>query len=370
MFTSAGAASCTGRHERLHFFRLFFQVAALLASIAFDGGAHATIINRAQGVSLIPAISGMTLAATYTSLPGQPAAPLGAKLAAASEPPTATSFATNLCFSTCGSTEREGNALASYVVVNGSNFAPAFQAFTSEIRAPYTPLSSLSMDAVTPFQWGECNLCLVNPLSQIMPDLTELRDVAYDLKPLLIPLAAATEDATHQTSYTSHIFETARVLGSATFLRWRLVAAFSLAGALMCRSGWGRRIFSSMPLRLEAWGLGVRRIITNADEIDLSCALTPSMVRQRGWSPELMVRFLGRPDYAVVDPRRIDDPIILISKRRIEAVERSPRFVDFLKRQDLRIRLYAGQVESWKTVWDATHAGATSDASRGGIQEV
>jgi hypothetical protein len=77
-------------------------------------------------------------------------------------------------------------------------------------------------------------------------------------------------------------------------------------------------------LWFDAKALGVRRIV-QVDELDRNAVMTPAAVRQRGWSQELMIDLLGPPDFAVLDPSGLNQPLILISRQRVEALERSDK---------------------------------------------
>jgi hypothetical protein len=77
-------------------------------------------------------------------------------------------------------------------------------------------------------------------------------------------------------------------------------------------------------LWFDAKALGVRKIV-QVDDLDRDAVMTPAAVRQRGWSQELMIDLLGPPDFAVLDPSGLNQPLILISRRRVEELERSDK---------------------------------------------
>lgn len=77
--------------------------------------------------------------------------------------------------------------------------------------------------------------------------------------------------------------------------------------------------------RIEARAAGARTFV-EVDYLDVQQTLTIQAVLQRGWSPELMERVLGRPDYAVLDPQRRQEPVRLYDRKRVERAERGKQF--------------------------------------------
>lgn len=77
--------------------------------------------------------------------------------------------------------------------------------------------------------------------------------------------------------------------------------------------------------RLEALALGVRRT-AYIEDLDVDQLCTRDHLFDRGWSVEAMIRLLGRPDYAIIDPHGRRDPIIVLDRRRVIKIENSRKF--------------------------------------------
>lgn len=90
-------------------------------------------------------------------------------------------------------------------------------------------------------------------------------------------------------------------------------------------------------LWFDARALGVRRIV-QVDELSRDSVMTPAAVRQRGWSQDLMIDLLGPPDFAVLDPTGLNQPLILISRQRVEALENSAEFRAYREMRARRAR--------------------------------
>lgn len=103
----------------------------------------------------------------------------------------------------------------------------------------------------------------------------------------------------------------------------------------------------------DAQALGVRRLVT-VEEIDPASTLSPLAVSRRGWSPEAMERLLGRPDYAVVDPQGLREPIILLCRQRVEMLEQSEEFRRYCMQQTQRMRATTRQIDKWVALRNAT----------------
>jgi hypothetical protein len=96
----------------------------------------------------------------------------------------------------------------------------------------------------------------------------------------------------------------------------------------------------------DAKAMGVSRLVL-VDELDHNAVMTPAAVRQRGWTPELMAQLLGRPDFAVVDPTGLNPPLILISRLRVEALEKNGKFQAFREMQVQQARQDDLRLEKW-----------------------
>jgi hypothetical protein len=90
-------------------------------------------------------------------------------------------------------------------------------------------------------------------------------------------------------------------------------------------------------LWFDARALGVRRIV-QVDELSRDSLMTPAAVRQRGRSQDLMIDLLGPPDFAVLDPTGLNQPLILISRQRVEALENSAEFRAYREMRTRRAR--------------------------------
>lgn len=100
----------------------------------------------------------------------------------------------------------------------------------------------------------------------------------------------------------------------------------------------------------DARMLGVRHVVT-IEEIDPNSIWTPTTLHRRGWPPELMIQLLGPPDYAIVDPKGLREPLIVLCKKRVLELEASPRFrarfLAYSERQDSQARAEAGRISRW-----------------------
>jgi hypothetical protein len=112
--------------------------------------------------------------------------------------------------------------------------------------------------------------------------------------------------------------------------------------------GWRRGVKACRKavLWFDAKALGVRRILP-IEEVDQSTVLTPTAVHERGWSVDLMKRILGAPDYAVVDPTGRFPPIILLSKDRVERIEKSKQFQEYIETRTRQASVTAARVSKW-----------------------
>ena len=95
------------------------------------------------------------------------------------------------------------------------------------------------------------------------------------------------------------------VFMGSTRKRWRPMGPF-----------WGR-------IEARRWGA---RSFVEVDDLDPRQTLSIQAVLQRGWSPELAKKVLGRPDYAVLDPQRRQDPLLLFDRARVEKAENGRKF--------------------------------------------
>lgn len=117
------------------------------------------------------------------------------------------------------------------------------------------------------------------------------------------------------------------------------------------------RIFRPYPLRgrkgpfarLEAFALGVRRI-AYIDDLDTDLLWTPDDLHKRGWSSDAMVRLLGRPDYAILDPLGRREPLIALDRRRVEEVESSPKFRAYMESLRRQAEIAASCSEKWASL--------------------
>jgi hypothetical protein len=128
---------------------------------------------------------------------------------------------------------------------------------------------------------------------------------------------------------------------------WSFVPV-TLAVVIALWLGWrrGLRAYRKAVLWFDAKALGVRRILP-IEEVDQSAVLTPTAVHERGWSVDLMERILGAPDYAVVDPTGRFPPIILLSKERVERIEKSKQFQEYIATRTHQASVTAAQVSKW-----------------------
>lgn len=100
-----------------------------------------------------------------------------------------------------------------------------------------------------------------------------------------------------------------------------------LVGLLLMRTG--RRNERRRPMglwnRIEAFANGARTFV-EVDQLNPLRSLTIQGVLQRGWSPELVRDVLGRPDYAVLDPMRKQEPLRFYDRLRVERAEQGKKF--------------------------------------------
>lgn len=119
------------------------------------------------------------------------------------------------------------------------------------------------------------------------------------------------------------------------YMVWVEIAAAILAGGILVLlliglvfMGSARRTRRPMGLfwnHIEARQWGARSFV-EVDHLDPQQALTIQAVLQRGWSPELANKVLGRPDYAVLDPQRRQEPLRLYDRARVEKAEQGKKF--------------------------------------------
>jgi hypothetical protein len=127
--------------------------------------------------------------------------------------------------------------------------------------------------------------------------------------------------------------------------------------------GWrtGLETYRKILLWLDAKALGVRRIVS-VEEVDQDAVLSPAAVHERGWPLELMVKLLGAPDYAVVDPNGRIPPLILLSRARVEKLEKSEKFRKHYESQDRHTKASAARVSKWIALHGGDHALLWDDA--------
>lgn len=103
----------------------------------------------------------------------------------------------------------------------------------------------------------------------------------------------------------------------------------------------------------DARMLGVRHVV-NIEDIDPNSIWTPTTLHRRGWPPELMIQLLGPPDYAIVDPKGLREPLIVLCKKRVLELEASPkfraRFLAYSEKQDALARADAGRISRWNAL--------------------
>ena len=131
------------------------------------------------------------------------------------------------------------------------------------------------------------------------------------------------------------------MIPTAQSMGWIEIAAAGVSGGVLALLLVGliflrilRRRTSRRPLgtiwgRIEARAAGARTFV-EVDHLDVEQTLTIQAVLQRGWSPEMVERVLGRPDYAVLDPQRRQEPLRLYDRTRVERAEKGKRFRAYL----------------------------------------
>lgn len=127
------------------------------------------------------------------------------------------------------------------------------------------------------------------------------------------------------------------MIPSSHSMHWIELAAAGLAGGVLVLFVVGmiflrimqrrssRRPMATLWGRIEARAAGARTFV-EVEHLDVERTLTIQAVLQRGWSPEMMERVLGLPDYAVLDPQRRQEPLRLYDRTRVERAEHGKRF--------------------------------------------
>ena len=161
----------------------------------------------------------------------------------------------------------------------------------------------------------------------------------------------------------AHIGAGSKIFERATL--WKLSFSVTLAlGLLYLSYPAGCKVARNVLLWCDARAMGVRRIV-DVDSVDFNDLTTPAAVRSRGWSPELMVRLLGAPDYAVVDPRNRSEPLVFISRRRVECLETTRAFLSEIETQKRQATASDSRVTEWISLQE--DRGAFLGTLRGGI---
>jgi hypothetical protein len=138
---------------------------------------------------------------------------------------------------------------------------------------------------------------------------------------------------------------------------WRRVGGFqpklglvfgSAAMVLVLYLGWrpGLKAYRRAVLWFDTKALGVRQIVA-IDDVDQNAVLTPAAVHDRGWPLDVMEQVLGVPDYAVVDPTGRTPPLILLSRERVESLEKSGVFQKCCEMRTLKARATAARISKW-----------------------
>jgi hypothetical protein len=122
----------------------------------------------------------------------------------------------------------------------------------------------------------------------------------------------------------------------------------SAAMVLLLYLGWGRglKVYRKAVLWFDTKALGVRQIVA-IDDVDQNAVLTPAAVHDRGWPLDVMEQVLGVPDYAVVDPTGRTPPLILLSRERVESLEKSGVLQKCCEMRTLKARATAAQISKW-----------------------
>ena len=141
-------------------------------------------------------------------------------------------------------------------------------------------------------------------------------------------------------------------------MRWiELAAAVVTGGALVLfligllflrtlRRRGSRRPRPTLWGRIEARAAGARAFV-EVDQLDVEQTLTIQAVLQRGWSPEMVEQVLGRPDYAVLDPQRRQEPLRLYDRTRVARAEQGKRFRSFQAEMAARHAHSEARIRKW-----------------------
>jgi hypothetical protein len=112
--------------------------------------------------------------------------------------------------------------------------------------------------------------------------------------------------------------------------------------------GWHPAIkaYRTAVLWFDTKALGVRQIVA-IEDVDQNAVLTPAAVHDRGWPLDVMEQVLGAPDFAVVDPTGRTPPLILLSKERVENLEKSGVFQKCCEMRTLKASATAARISKW-----------------------
>ena len=205
--------------------------------------------------------------------------------------------------------------------------------------------------------WGLLTLDLEDNVMATYPSAPV---AAADAAAVVPHLAAAATTASATTAAAPHaelphgrMAGTASLAGLAFILASRRIVTGGLLRRLM-------RIPHRAGRRLNGMLIGVRRVVT-VEEIDPATTVTIATLEQRGWSPEAMRALLGRPDYAVVDPQGLREPLILLSRVRVERIEQTGRYQRYLRRSEQRQEVARRQIRKWVELQEMSDPVATKD---------
>ncbi|MEJ0016918.1 MAG: hypothetical protein WDN25_10155 [Acetobacteraceae bacterium] len=156
-----------------------------------------------------------------------------------------------------------------------------------------------------------------------------------------------------------------------------LWSAFGGAALLSLVGVWSRR--PSPPRRggfrsSRFWRRCVGRIygaqqLVDVDAIDIDSCLPADTLIRGVWSPALVRRLLGRPDYVVLDPQGLRQPLLFYDRHRVAKVQAGAQFRQHLVKIEAENARTAAKIRRWVVLCQieaATIGSGVSDARRDG----
>ncbi len=220
----------------------------------------------------------------------------------------------------------------------------------------------------TPGLEASASMALDNSVPTLLPALGP-DGIVMERPGSLLPDIDQVLKATGSHSAIAHA-TVANIGARSKFLTWTAIWNLSfvttlISGLLYLSYPAGCKMARKLLVWCDARAMGVRKIV-DVDSVDFNDLTTPAAVRNRGWSPELMARLLGAPDYAIVDPRNRLEPLVFISRKRVECLETTRAFHRDIETQKRQAEASDLQVSKWISLQEG--GGASLRTVREGVR--